>query len=836
MKIVNIYKEHTKTNYNLAAFGCLILMLELLIMIINPFGITSKMIGLYYHEVTISNEQLVDGGVILKELVPLSDGTLRSTTNDPYILIRTGKYGINRALFMDINVAKTTMPGENYLIYHIGRGYCDSGILNEGNNHAKLYRFYKGEEAIRIDITAEARQEILIDSIVVNNNTYLTNYFRRRLTQVLVWLVIVVATIYALLFREKKLKNIDTLTKYRYGFLGVAEFLTISVDILVGIIIVYKWSNSFAANFAYALALVGILLLIVTRSVSMSVSVLIYIASAVYCIHMLNGDPFIYTVKYATTNPPQALGIVITLLLFSVCRGLAGAYLGDVIFYVIFGIYSAVNVVKVYYQGGLFTRADFSVIGEAIGIADKYISLPLFAGIVILIILLITLCFRFKKNLKILLTPHFHWYGIVYAALIGIFYVTVRLNVFAPIGVDMNAAYTSSVAKINGFGYGIYGMLEFTGYTTVKAPKDYNKFIQMSMDAYKDTSTYNDIKPDVILILAESVCDIENYPDLEFNQEIMQFLNKYKVSNAISPVYGGRTAIAEYESLTGLSVCFEPGDTVPYDEYLKQPGAATGSVVHEFNKAGYYTSAVHCNNEDFYNRAAAYENLGFDDFVSLEDIEPYLFEDEILADDIVKDEVFAREVINAVKKHEDTPNFILGISMGSHGPYMTKYDTTTVKATTKTYTNEEIDEVQKYAQALAELDDSVASIVDFYNNNGRKVLIYVYGDHLPALSMNATAGQLSDKWKKYATPIYAYSNFTDVRISDEYISISQIPCEILKKSGIPHNAYFDFIYEVRQKYPVVHREFTPEFDDAPELYLYHKVTWDLTAGRKYLYK
>ena len=836
MKIFNINKEYTKTNYNLAAFGCLILMVQFLILIINPFGITSKMIGLYYHEVTISNEQLVDGGVVLKELKPLNDGTLMSTTNDPYILIRTGKYGINRALFMDINVAKTTMPGENFLIYHIGRGYCDSGILNEGNNHAKLYRFYKGEDALRIDITAEARQEILIDSIVINNNSYLTNYFRRRFIQIFVWLVAVVVVIYALLLREKKVKNVDVLTKYRYGILGVAELLTILIDISVGIIIVYKWSNSFAANFAYTLALVGMLLLIVARSMSMSASVLIYIASAVYCIHMLNGDPFIYTIKYATTNPPQALGIVITLLLFSVCRGLAGAYLGDVIFYVIFGIYSMVNVVKVYYQGGLFTRADFSVIGEAIGIADKYISVPLFAGIVILIILIITLCFRFKNHLKTLLTPHFHWYGLVYAAMLVVFYITVRLNVFAPIGVDMNAAYTSAVSKINGFGYGIYGMLEFTGYTIVKAPKDYDKFIQKAMDAYKDTSTYSDTNPDVILILAESACEIEDYPDLKFNQEIMPFLNKYKISNAISPVYGGRTAIAEYESLTGLSVCFEPGDTVPYDEYLKQSGAATGSIVHEFNKAGYFTSAVHCNNEDFYNRAAAYENLGFNDFVSLEDLEDTLFEDEILADDIVKDEVFAREVINVVKSHDDTPNFILGISMGSHGPYMTKYDNTTVKATSSTYTDEELEEAEKYAQALTELDDAIAEIVDFYNNNGRKVLIYVYGDHLPALSMNATAGQLADKWKKYATPVFAYSNFTNVRIADNYISISQIPCEILKKSGIPHSAYFDFIYEIRQKYPVVHREFTPEFDNDPDLYLYHKVTWDLTAGRKYLFK
>ena len=70
-------------------------------------------------------------------------------------------------------------------------------------------------------------------------------------------------------------------------------------------------------------------------------------------------------------------------------------------------------------------------------------------------------------------------------------------------------------------------------------------------------------------------------------------------------------------------------------------------------------------------------------------------------------------------------------------------------------------------------------------------------------------------------------------ISDEVLSLNQIAPEILKKSGIDQRAYFDYIYELRSAYPVVHREVGLDLSNEM-LRKYNEIYWDLLFGEKYL--
>ena len=60
-------------------------------------------------------------------------------------------------------------------------------------------------------------------------------------------------------------------------------------------------------------------------------------------------------------------------------------------------------------------------------------------------------------------------------------------------------------------------------------------------------------KPNVILIMAESLFDIENIDEVTFNSSVMPTLKQYQKGTLISPRYGGYTSAVEYEALTGLT-------------------------------------------------------------------------------------------------------------------------------------------------------------------------------------------------------------------------------------------------------------------------------------------
>src|SRR5699024_11234691 len=69
--------------------------------------------------------------------------------------------------------------------------------------------------------------------------------------------------------------------------------------------------------------------------------------------------------------------------------------------------------------------------------------------------------------------------------------------------------------------------------------------------------------------------------------------------------------------LTGHSVGFLPSGCKPYQQHVTHPMFALPSYLKD---RGYQTAAVHCYYAKYWSRNTAYPNLGFDDFISLEDM------------------------------------------------------------------------------------------------------------------------------------------------------------------------------------------------------------------------
>lgn len=166
----------------------------------------------------------------------------------------------------------------------------------------------------------------------------------------------------------------------------------------------------------------------------------------------------------------------------------------------------------------------------------------------------------------------------------------------------------------------------------------------------------------------------------------------------ISPTFGGKTALVEFEILTGNSMALLPKGSVPYQQYLKNP---IPSVVWEFKKNGYETVAVHTYEKTFFNRANAYPLLGFDAFIGKEDISHPKYRGPFISDETFTDEILAR--LRA--KDRKGPLFVFGISMENHFSYEGhKFDDFDVSVSGSGLSKENAQTLRNYVQGIRDAD------------------------------------------------------------------------------------------------------------------------------------
>ena len=114
---------------------------------------------------------------------------------------------------------------------------------------------------------------------------------------------------------------------------------------------------------------------------------------------------------------------------------------------------------------------------------------------------------------------------------------------------------------------------------------------------------------------------LPNYlKNIKYNQnplskELKKYLYKNDFSHIISPVYGGNTAQAEFELLTGIKA-FAKINTI---EFNVLGGNQIDSFVYQFKKNGYKTIATIATDSKFFNSKLAYQSIGFDEVRFLEE-------------------------------------------------------------------------------------------------------------------------------------------------------------------------------------------------------------------------
>ena len=339
----------------------------------------------------------------------------------------------------------------------------------------------------------------------------------------------------------------------------------------------------------------------------------------------------------------------------------------------------------------------------------------------------------------------------------------------------------------NGYAYGFAmsvvgrGMNEPSGYSE-KAVDDIIK------DTEKGDSTLGSVKPNIIVVLLESCFDIDEYPALSYNEDPIPYFHelekKYSTGHLTVPVVGAGTCNTEFEILTGMSCkFFGPGEYPQKTVLKKRDCESTADVI---KKLGYGTHVVHNNGGNFYSRANAFSQMGFDTFTSKEllDITDYTPLNTWPTDDIL---------VGATKDALDstnTPDFCYTITVGTHGDYPTEkvIENPKIKVKVKGVDQGRQNQWEYYCNMLNNMDRFLKEYTDMLEKRGEPTLLICFGDHLPTMGLQNKDVKQNDI---YQTKYITWNNF-GMKNQDQDLTAYQLVSEYFDRLGIHGGTMVDY--------------------------------------------
>ena len=236
--------------------------------------------------------------------------------------------------------------------------------------------------------------------------------------------------------------------------------------------------------------------------------------------------------------------------------------------------------------------------------------------------------------------------------------------------------------------------------------------------------------PNIIILQIEAFMDPLTIPGLKYSQDpipnMRKLMDEYSSGNLQVNVFGGSTVNSEFEVLTGLPTKYLGTGDYPY--LTKITYEPMESMAHYLSDR-YQTTAIHNWYGDFYNRDKVFPNLGFERFISKENIVDGTY------DKYYMDDSCFEEYIPRVLKESKERDFIYGITVQMHGPYSTtKPDAATINVTGN-YKPEILNNIEQYVNTLNKVDTVIGHLIEYFDATDEPIVFFAFGDHQPALDI-----------------------------------------------------------------------------------------------------
>ncbi|WP_373502896.1 LTA synthase family protein [Aestuariivirga sp.] len=219
----------------------------------------------------------------------------------------------------------------------------------------------------------------------------------------------------------------------------------------------------------------------------------------------------------------------------------------------------------------------------------------------------------------------------------------------------------------------------------------------------------------------------------------------FSETSAVSPVYGGTTPNAEFEVLTGIPVRSFQAGIIPYQHYVQYVTDMARALPRLLSEKGYAATAYHNFTRRFWLRDQMYPKLGFDRFVSMEDMTLV-----IQPNDWPTDEGLYKSVLDTVGG--DAPQFHFIVTVQTHGPFV-KHETDI----------EGHNGVHDYRTRLDAAAKSLTAFKQRLDAKGRPYAIVLFGDHLPGLRLHQWKNGMKSETdpRLHQVPVLIASNAKD---------------------------------------------------------------------------
>lgn len=325
--------------------------------------------------------------------------------------------------------------------------------------------------------------------------------------------------------------------------------------------------------------------------------------------------------------------------------------------------------------------------------------------------------------------------------------------------------------------------------------------------------------PNIIVIMNESFSDLSYLGKLRTDTEYMPYFESltknYPSGRILVSVLGGGTCNTEFEFLTSLSMLNMPSGCYTYMQHITGEVPSLASYLEEY---GYQTVAMHPFYEICWKRNSVYKFMGFDDFISGEDMsdDHGLYEsaerwNKGFGDNVeyirtlISDSYFYKQVIDQFENKTSDRIFIFGVTVQNHSSYEYEGDDfeTDVHITKP---EGDYPRAEQYLSLVKDSDEALEELITYFEGVDEKTIIVFFGDHQPNVE-----AELIDELAPYRnlivnsyltrfqTPFVIWANY-DIGGREDLgiISANYLGIETLKYAGVPLSAEYQMIDGLRE--------------------------------------
>ncbi|MCD7772176.1 MAG: LTA synthase family protein [Oscillospiraceae bacterium] len=324
--------------------------------------------------------------------------------------------------------------------------------------------------------------------------------------------------------------------------------------------------------------------------------------------------------------------------------------------------------------------------------------------------------------------------------------------------------------------------------------------------------------PNIIVIMNESYSDLSYVgkfkTDESYNSYFNSLIEDYPHGKVLVSVLGGGTCNTEFEFLTGLSMMYMPNGSYVYLQHILGDIPSMATYLQEY---GYSAIAMHPFYEICWRRNLVYAWMGFDDFVSGEDMTDYQAKyvsvsrwEKGFGDDVeyirtlISDSYFYQQIIDQYENKTTDRIFIFGVTVQNHSGY--EYDGDDFETTVHlTSTDGDYPRTEQYLSLIKASDEALEELITYFENVDEKTIIVFFGDHQPNIetefldeispNRNTTVNGFLTR---YETPFVIWANYD---IGDDnlgIVSANYLSLLTLEYAGIPLSAEYQLIEDASE--------------------------------------